>query len=273
MSESIQVREVTPVSLSANPLLRRAAAFSPGPPDGMGGSEAWVGHRIDPDALVALYGRTEVGYRDAPLRLVQLLGPFLLQRFPVTNALFTEFMHASRAAGRPYITTAEKRGGAWVLDDKQWRWVSGACWHARPNKGQEPDSWLSQPVVCVSWHDATAFAEWCSHAIRGDDRFPAGAVARLPTEAEWEFACRAGTEGPFWWGDMLDDEHSIHSCLGSPHRTSPEPIEADGRAGQGRSNPWGFSDMSGNVWEWCADLYEEQSTDLRVLRGGSWGTR
>lgn len=273
MRDAVLARQIMPISLGANPQVRAAAVFNPVPPVGVDESAAWIGHRIDPAELVARYGRTEVDYRDAPLRLVHLRDPFFLQRFPVTNALFAEFINDTEAAGLPYTTTAEERGGAWVLDHGQWRWVPGACWHTRPHKSENADSWLAQPVVCVSWHDATAFAQWFSQAIRGDHQFPPGMVARLPTEAEWEFACRAGTQEPFWWGETLDDEHSIHSCLGSPYRTNPEPIDAGSKPGEGRSNPWGFSDMSGNVWEWCADLYEERSNELRVLRGGSWGTR
>jgi len=147
--------------------------------------------------LVEKYGRTEAAYRDAPLRLVRLRALLFFQRFPVTNALFAQFIDAAQAAGLPYTTTAERRGGAWVLDSDQWRWVSGASWHTRPHKGSDLDAWLRQPVVCVSWYDATAFAQWYSRAICGDPRFLVDVVARLPTEAEWEFACRAGTQEPF----------------------------------------------------------------------------
>src|SRR5579871_367458 len=273
MIDASQTREVTPASLSASPLLRTAAAFIPLPPPGVDGSAVWVGHRNDPETLIARYESTEAAYRDAPLRLVSLRAPLFVQRFPVTNALFAEFIDTTRAAGLPYTTTAEQRGGAWVLDHRRWHWVSGACWHTRPHKGSDMNSWLAQPVVCVSWHDATAFAQWFSRAISRDPQFPPCVVARLPLEAEWEFACGAGTQEPFWWGDTLDDEHSIHSCLGAPNRTNPEPIDDTSRPGEGRTNPWGFSDMSGNVWEWCADLYDEHSNELRVLRGGSWGTR
>ena len=185
MIDAVPTREVTPVSLSAKPLLRTAAALIPVPPAGLDGSAAWVGHRNDPEALVARYGRTEVFYRDAPLRLVRLRPPLFLQRFPVTNALFAEFINTTQAAGLPYTTTAEQRGGAWVLDHGQWRWVSGACWHTRPHKGSDVDSWLAQPVVCVSWHDATAFAQWCSQAICGGSHRNGGWIAARSIRVTW----------------------------------------------------------------------------------------
>ena len=118
-----------------------------------------------------------------------------------------------------------------------------------------------QPVVGVSWHDAQAFCKW--------------AGCRLPTEAEWEYACRAGSKYKFCFGD---DEAKLKEyawyAKNSGDKTQP--------VGQKKPNDWGLYDMHGNVWEWCQDWFGAypkepvadptgpKKGDFRVLRGGSW---
>jgi len=120
------------------------------------------------------------------------------------------------------------------------------------------------PAVLISHADAMAYAEWLS------DR--TGHNYRLPTEAEWEYACRAGTQTARYWGDEYD-------------RTRMH-VQARGTAEVGSypANPWGLHDMLGNVWEWCADTWHDNYRDAptdgsawdpngdgpRVVRGGSW---
>ena len=118
-----------------------------------------------------------------------------------------------------------------------------------------------QPVVGVSRHDAQAFCKW--------------AGCRLPTEAEWEYACRAGSRGRFCFGDDKDKlEEYAWYVKNSDGKTQP--------VGQKKPNDWGLYDMHGNVWEWCQDWFEAYPKGLitdptghkngtsRVLRGGSW---
>ena len=128
------------------------------------------------------------------------------------------------------------------------------------------------PVDNVSWEDAVKFCELLSAKT--------GKTVRLPTEAEWEYACRAGTTTRYYFGDDLDlallADHAWYEA-NSDRKTHP--------VGQKKPNAWGLHDMAGNVWEWCADRYKgpyEDKTvtdpkgpptgDLRILRGGCWET-
>jgi formylglycine-generating enzyme required for sulfatase activity len=139
-----------------------------------------------------------------------------------------------------------------------------ATGHRAPHhwpKGLMPPAIAKIPVVNVSWDDATAFAKW--------------AGKRLPTEAEWERACRGHAEGKKYpWGD---DKPTAESAR---FNTVSGPVAACGYA----KNDFGLCDVAGNVWEWVADWYEKdyyatpveanprgpESGMYRVLRGGSW---
>ena len=142
---------------------------------------------------------------------------------------------------------------------------------------QKPDDYgwgrENRPVIDVSWEDAVAFCEWVG--------------CRLPTEAEWEYACRAGSTTPFYTGDNLttddanyDGTYPYNNHEQGLYRQQTVPV---GSVGQ--PNAWGLYDMHGNVQEWCADWYEEYSKaeqpdpkgpangTYRILRGGSWTKR
>ena len=126
------------------------------------------------------------------------------------------------------------------------------------------------PVDSVSWHQAVEFCQKLSQRT--------GQTVRLPSEAEWEYACRAGSTGEYCFGD---DESKLGSYAwydqNSEKKTHP--------VGKKSSNAWGLHDMHGNVWEWCEDIYHENyqgapsdgtawvnggDRDQKVLRGGSW---
>lgn len=144
-----------------------------------------------------------------------------------------------------------------------------------------------QPVVNVSWNEAKAFAAWLTKKSRSKSIF------RLPTEAEWEYACRAGKSGQVYWASnetpcdyanvadrlLIFEAIKTHSCTDGFPGTSP--------VGSFPSNAFGLYDMIGNVWEWCEDVYGKDAyqnhekdnpvyerleigVDLRVIRGGSW---
>jgi formylglycine-generating enzyme required for sulfatase activity len=123
-----------------------------------------------------------------------------------------------------------------------------------------------RPVEQVSWEDAREFCRRLSERE--------GATYRLPTEAEWEYACRAGTQTIYYWGDAFDERYAW---------ASPNSGGTTHKSGATRPNPWGLCDMSGNVWEWCDGWYAPSYADgpatdpkgprkgtYRVLRGGDW---
>jgi formylglycine-generating enzyme required for sulfatase activity/uncharacterized membrane protein YhaH (DUF805 family) len=134
----------------------------------------------------------------------------------------------------------------------------------------------SRPVEKVSWHDAVAYCAALTTSERAAGHCPATWSYRLPTEAEWEYACRAGTTTRFSFGDD-DTLLTNYAWYGSNSDSTTHPV------GQKRANPWGLYDMHGNVFEWCQDWYGDypagsatdpqgpQGGSLRVLRGGSWG--
>ena len=124
-------------------------------------------------------------------------------------------------------------------------------------------------MVAVSWNDAASFCEWLSRKI--------GKKCRLPTEAEWEYACCAGSTTRFCFGDDARDLRDYGWSKENAFRKS-HPV------GQKMPQAWGIYDMHGNVWEWCSDWYDAKyysrmpapddppgalSGSFRVLRGGS----
>lgn len=153
--------------------------------------------------------------------------------------------------------------GKTEVTQAQWRVVMGT----NPAYFQGND----HPVERVSWHEALEFCRRLTERERAAGRLPAGHVYTLPTEAQWEFACRAGTTGPHA-GDVADMAWINANSGGRTH-----PVA------QKRPNAWGLHDMHGNVWEWCLDRYGKYpggrvtdpagaETGLgRVYRGGRWG--
>ena len=123
----------------------------------------------------------------------------------------------------------------------------------------------------VSWADAQIFLTRLN--AQQSANIPAGWSYVLPTEAEWEYACRAGTTTAYSWGDTIASSNANYSSSG---------LSQTSDAGNYAANPWGFFDMHGNVWEWTADRYGTYSSgaqtdptgpasgSTRVIRGGSW---
>ncbi|MGB0909893.1 MAG: SUMF1/EgtB/PvdO family nonheme iron enzyme, partial [Nitrospirales bacterium] len=215
------------------------------------------------------------------------LPAFYLDRYEVTNKEFHEFVKA-----KGYDTTVGRKGSASALM-KTTGFFSGVTWEIdaveqatweQPEGGRSPSSTElpSHPVVQVSWFDADAYCQWASK--------------RLPTEAEWEYAARAGTETDHWWGSDAPNMRRVGNVSDVYAKTAYglEPIfvnyddgyERTAPVGSYDANLWGIHDMTGNVWEWTADWYDRHyyhenisqnppgpssGTD-KVKRGGSWHT-
>lgn len=206
---------------------------------------------------------------------VKIESGFWLAKTTVTVGQFRQFVTSSG-----YKSDAERNvqfPGSFIFKDNQWQSVMGADWR---NPGFEQQD--NHPVVCVSWNDACAFIEWLN-TMAGNRMF------RLPTEAEWEYAARAGTTTIRYWGDDLGETEACQyanvatadhwgggafKCKSTHKYTLP--------VGMLWPNPFGLCDMLGNVWEWtCSDYgqYEDEGKNyakcskggsFRVYRGGSW---
>jgi formylglycine-generating enzyme required for sulfatase activity len=194
---------------------------------------------------------------EGPVRRVRVR-PFLMDRTTVTNAQFAEFVKASG-----YKTEAERIGWTYVFhlfatprarqhvigtvaQTPWWLAIKGAYW-ARP---EGSDSSIRQrrdhPVVHVSWNDAMAYCAW--------------AGKRLPTEAEWEFAARGGLEqAKYPWGDELTPggEHRANIWQGTfpTYNSAEDGFKSTCPADAFPANGYGLLNVSGNVWEWCADWF------------------
>ena len=197
---------------------------------------------------------------------VRITKPFLLGIHEVTVGQFRDFVEATG-----YRTDAEtnSRGGSgWT--GKGFGKQPGFTWR---------NWWKEQtdrhPVVNVSWNDAIQFCQWLSKKE--------GKTYRLPTEAEWEYACRAGTTTRFSFGD--DPANMADFGNFADPRGKPPGTVLTTEVGSLKPNAWGLFDMHGNVLEWCSDWYKpiyyadspaddpvgQKIGTTRVVRGGGWG--
>ena len=209
--------------------------------------------------------------------------PFYLGITHVTVDQFAAFVKDSG-----YKTDAETAGWSVGFEIKDGKIVpkkvDGCSWR-NPSFDQKGD----HPVVQVSWNDAKAFCDWLSKK--------SGKTVTLPTEAQWEYACRAGTTTAYPWGDNPDDGKGWDNCADQSLKKKIPNQEHwaffswdDGYVftspvASFKANAFGLYDMNGNACQWCSDRYGDYEkgavTDptgadagsLRVLRGGSWESR
>jgi formylglycine-generating enzyme required for sulfatase activity len=163
--------------------------------------------------------------------------------------------------------------GRYEVTQAQWNRVMGS----NPSKFKG----AGRPVEQVSWNGVRSFCRKLSEMERQAGRLPPGMAYQLPTEAQWEYACRAGTTTAFSWGNDIDKSKGNYNW----HRdyNTGNDFKQTRNVGQYAANPWGFHDMQGNVWEWCADWYGNypggavldpvgpKRGSNRVRRGGAWG--
>ena len=177
---------------------------------------------------------------EGPQHLVTIASPFAVSMYDVT---FDDWLACVGVGGCP------REGGA---NDNGW------------GRGD-------RPVINVNWDDAQAYVKWLSRMT--------GKTYRLLSEAEWEYAARAGTETAFYWGDEIDKENAnCHRCENEWSKKKTSPV------GSFNHNQFGLYDMAGNVWQWVEDCYNEDyngapidgspwragDCEKRVVRGGSW---
>ena len=214
-----------------------------------------------PAGKFIFFGR-EKGRRrnEAPFHMVRLSRHFWIGICPVTIGAYIEFISSKNRD--PFIKwtpkgcPVDKAGGNPSIDEGFW--------------GN-----MLQPMVELPWHAANAFCRWLTERERKDNRLPEGYIYRLPTEAEWEYSCRAGTCGRFFFGNNEEElEQYAWFARNSGGKTHPVGIK--------KPNQWGLFDMYGNVWEWCHDKYDSYSAEDTVnptgpklgtsfvRRGGSW---
>lgn len=195
---------------------------------------------------------------ERPGHRVTITQGFYLGKYEATRGQFGTFVKETG-----YVTTSERDGKSHGRRaDGRHDWIEGASWRDPVVFKQTAD----HPVICVNWNDAKAFCDWAAKKT--------GRELRLPTEAEWEYACRAGTATAWSFGNdksMLNE----YAWSGDNAQLQTHPV------GQKKPNPWGLYDMHGNVWEWCEDLagpYTGDAKDptgaaggvIRINRGGSW---
>ena len=225
-------------------------SFYMGSPDGSGGEQGDI----------AEWGRTrDEGRR----RKIEIDLRFAIGRFAVTRDEFAKFIAATKHEMPTAMETYEYRKTE-TRPGRDWR---------SPGFTQKGD----HPVVAVRWSDAVAYCEWLSELVKQE--------YRLPSEVEWEYAARAGTDTPFWWGHTIDWGNACYDGTQKYGSSGPsygsksdrtEPVD------KYDPNPWGLYQVHGNVWEWCDNSYEsgtrfvvdqrKRDPTSKAVRGGSWRT-
>lgn len=243
-------------------------------------------------------GREEPEGDPRPARITH---GFWMGRTEVSVGQFRRFVEETG-----YVSDAEKPGGKTQCFDSEWDGYHLTTkvvhpWKPMPGKSWRDPNWSFPqrdvyPVVCVSWSDGRAFGKWLTEREREAGRLPEGFEYRLPTEAEWAYACRGGRQNTFfWWGNELEDGEgrlNISAVDFLPGRKKIWPLAnapwSDGFAfvspvdhyGERGRNGFGMADMCGGVWEIVLDHFDPQGAHEEpyfvaenprpVCRGGNY---
>ncbi|WP_339731066.1 SUMF1/EgtB/PvdO family nonheme iron enzyme [uncultured Gimesia sp.] len=245
-------------------------------------------------------GTVRESYEGEQPRPMQVKDGFWMGRTEVSVGQFKRFIEESG-----YVTDAEKPDGETQVFDPEWKITAKAPPHpwisVKDKSWRDPNFGFplrnSYPVVCVSWNDGRAFCKWLTERERKAGRLPKGLEYRLPTEAEWAYACRGGSSEShyFWWGNDLRDGEgrlNISAVDFLPGRNKIWPLAnapwSDGFAfvspvnqyGEKGRNSFGLADMCGGVWEIVLDdfdpqggheeLYVVKQNPRPVCRGGNY---
>jgi formylglycine-generating enzyme required for sulfatase activity len=224
---------------------------------------------IEPGQFLMGSSKNEKGRSDERQHQVTLSDGFWLGTYELTVAEWSKFSEASG-----YKSEGELSGGISVFTRGKWMLKPEAIWSA-PGFAQTDQ----HPVVGVSWNDAMEFGRWLTAREEAVGRLPANYEYTLPTEAQWEYACRAGSTGRYHVeGNLTSKEIWYRYGNGGGKIMSKDLSNPVGLL---KCNAWGLYDMHGNVFEWCRDWYSENLDDavdptgpdmgeFRVCRGGSW---
>jgi formylglycine-generating enzyme required for sulfatase activity len=181
---------------------------------------------------------------ERPVQTQDLKESFGISETEITVKAFEIFVNATS-----YVTEAEKQKGCAAYEDGKAVWKDDRNWRA-PGFTQNDNN----PVVCVSMHDAKAYVDWISQA--------SSQSYKLPSEARWEYAARAGKESDYWWGEGVGTDNANCGWCGSQwSNVSTSPV------GSFERNDFGLFDTVGNVWEWTTSKRAESNS---VVRGGAW---
>ena len=183
---------------------------------------------------------------EEPIHRVVIAEDFYLGEFPVTQAQFAAWTETEDYA-------------AWFRENAEIIRETSPGKVAEPHANHFPDK-PNHPAENVTWWEARSFAEWLNRSRA----LPPGWRADLPSEAQWEHACRSGTETAYWSGDDEADLARV-GWYGGNAGGETHPVGAFGPAG---ANPWGLSDLHGNVWEWCLDYFDARRY-RKAVEGGA----
>ena len=263
-SGALQAKAAVALFKPANFVLIRGGEFTMGSPEGEPGRAE----------STAFFQKNGIEYSETQHQVQ--LSNFYMIKYGVTVVEFRRFVQATG-----YRTDAETQGFSYIVSNGEEKEGKGVNWRHGVSGSVRPQSEENHPVLHVSWNDAVAYCKWLS--VKTGKHF------RLPTEAEREYACCAGSRTPFNTGENLTTNQANYNG-NYPYNGNPKGVYRHNTVAVSSfaPNAWGLYNMHGNVFEWCSDWYGGTYYDEckakgtvtnpagpatgsnRVIRGGSW---